>query len=230
MDALFKTETFRIAGTDKVACLIAGYRGKIASYSTAVQALNKHGFTVIAYEHSPRVLKNGDPQDLLSLGHGIYKDFSRKIKNHKKVICVGASIGAGIGFDLQRRIPKARYGIYAGAGVSPSEAIFEAPLFYFVRKAFGKNGHDIDGLKAAWQEVEILPDTPLDKNKAFIIVLGKQDRIVKYQKALATLRAWQHAGVPIKIITKQYLGHRGTVRWFKKNLGSLLAEAEDNVN
>lgn len=223
---LFRTESFPVKNASKIACLVAGYRGKITGYKDVIRDLNRHGFSVVAYEHSPSVLTDGNPRDLLDLVQGIYADFVQKITGHKEMICVGASIGAGIGIALQRRIPNIKYGIYAGAGVSPPETIFQAPLFYFARKAFTKNGYNAAKLKSLWKEDDILPELPPKQSSPFMIVLGKQDKIVSYKKATATFQAWQAAGVMIKIITKSDRGHVGAIRWLKKHFGELLTEAE----
>lgn len=81
-------------------------------------------------------------------------------------------------------------------------------------------------LTALWQEIDVSPDEPPGQNVAFVMVLGKRDRLVSYEKALATLQAWQNAGVPIKIITKSNLGHLRTIRWHKIHIDELLNEAE----
>lgn len=136
---LFRAQSFPVEGSDKTACVIAGYGGKITGYEGVVQTLNKRGFTVIAYEHSPSVLTSGNPYDLLNLVDGICNDFSKKIVGYKKIICIGASAGSGLCFALQRRIPAIQYGIYAVAGMSGKDA-FKSPLFYFVRKKFKRQG------------------------------------------------------------------------------------------
>src|SRR5882757_4889649 len=136
---LFRTQTFPVEGSDKLACVITGYGGKIESCQSVIQTLNKRGFTVIAYEHSPSVLTSGNPQDLLNLVDGVCNDFAKKIAGYKKIICIGASAGSGLCFALQRRMPAIQYGIYAVAGMSGKDA-FASPLFYFVRRKFNKHG------------------------------------------------------------------------------------------
>lgn len=217
--------SFPVVGSEKCACVIAGYRGKIASYKKVIKILNNKGFSVIAYEHSPAVLSSGDPQTLLKLVEEIGNDFLHKSTNYKEVICVGASIGAGLCFAVQNKVPNVKYGVYAGAGVSPPENIFEAPLFYVVRKKFKKSGFTKPELKKAWQDIDVVP-TKLIAQTPFVMALGKKDRIVKYDKALGTLKAWQHQGQHIKIITKPTLGHFGIIRWYKDHIAELLVEAE----
>jgi acetyl esterase/lipase len=222
---LFRTESFPVEGSEKVACVITGYGGKIKRYQSVIQALNKRGFTVIAYEHSRSVVTSGNPHDLLSLVDGICKDFAEKVTGYKKMICIGASAGAGLCFALQRRMPAIQYGIYAVAGMPGKDAI-ESPLFYFVRKKFKKHGFSTARLNSLWQEIDISPDEPPQRSVSFVIVLGKRDRLVRYEKALATLQAWQNAGVPIKIFTRSNRGHVGTIRWHKKHIDELLVTAE----
>ena len=228
-DPLFRSQSFPVEGSDKLACVITGYGGKIKGYQSLIQALNTKGFTVIAYEHSLSVLTSGNPHDLLGLVDGTCKDFAKRAAGYKKIICIGASAGSGLCFALQRRIPPIQYGIYAVAGMPGKDAI-ASPLFYFVRRKFRKNGFNVDTLNSLWHEIDVSPDAPPRQDLSFVIVLGKRDRIVSYKKALATLQAWQKAGVPIKIITKPSLGHLGTIRWYKQHIDELLDEAERLVS
>jgi esterase/lipase len=223
---LFRVKTFRVDGTEKCACIITGYRGRIASYKRLIKILNDNGYSVIAYEHDHAVLTRGKPELLPTLVEQICADFANRAANYHKVICVGASIGAGLCFAIQRQFPNVTFGIYAGAGVSPPETVYEAPLFYFVRKRFARLGFNKAALQKAWMEVDILP-TKSFAQTPFIMALGKKDKIVKYDKALATLHAWQHQGQPIQIITKPRLGHLGIIGWYKRHFSELLAAAED---
>lgn len=222
---LFRTQSFPVEGSEKVACVIPGYGSKIKRYQSLIQTLNSRGFAVIAYEHSPSVLTSGNPQDLLNLIDGICGDFASRVAGYKKIICIGASAGAGLCFALQRRMPDIQYGIYAVAGMSGRDAL-KSPLFYFVRKRFSKRGFSMDRLNSLWQEIDVSPDKPPRRDLSFVMVLGKRDMLVRYKKALATLETWQNAGVPIKIITRPNLGHVRAIRWHRNNIDSLLTEAE----
>jgi hypothetical protein len=222
---LFRTQSFLVEGSEKIACVIACLGGKIKSYQKIIQTLNNRGFAVIAYEHSSSVATGGNPYDLLNLIDGICNDFEKKITGYKKIICIGASAGAGLCFTLQKRMSAIQYGIYAVAGMSGKDA-FKSPLFYFVRKKFSKHGFSTDNLNSLWQEIDVSPDKPPQQHVAFVMVLGKRDWLVSYKKALATLEAWQRTGVPIKIITRHNLGHIGAIRWHKEHIAELLDEAE----
>lgn len=224
--SLFRAQSFPVADASKLACVITGYGGKIKSYHGLIQALNQRGFSVIAYEHSRAVMLSGDPQDLLNLVEGICNDFAQKAAGYKEIICVGASAGAGLCFALQRRMPAVRYGIYAVAGMPGKDAI-ASPKFYFIRKRFEKRGFSAEQLNRLWQEIDVSPDNPPSKRVAFVMVLGQRDKLVNYTKALATLQAWQRAGVPIQIITRPRSGHLATIRWHKRHVEELLAAAEN---
>lgn len=93
------------------------------------------------------------------------------------MICLGASIGTGIGFNLQRALPEIQYGLFAVAGESPSASIFQAPIFFMIRKAFRKNGWDAESLKKAWHDYEITPERPPRATSPFVIVLGRQEKL-----------------------------------------------------
>jgi len=222
---LFRAQLFPVERSEKLACVITGYGGKIARYQSVIKTLNERGFTVIAYEHSLSVLTSGNPHDLLNLIDGTCNDFEQRMDGYKKIICLGTSAGSGLCFAMQRRMPNIQYGIYAVAGMSGREAL-KSPLFYFVRKRFEKRGFSATKLDSLWQEIDVSADEPPRRDLSFVMVLGKRDRIVNYQKSCATLQTWQKAGVPIKIITKPDLGHLGTIKWYKKHTDELLDEAE----
>ncbi len=222
---LFQAQSFPVKGSKKIACLITGYRGKITGYESVIKALNERGFTVIGYEYSSSVLTNCDPPEVMSLLDGIYNDFAARAKGYKKIICTGASAGAGLCLALQKRMPAMQYGVYAGAG-EPGEDVIERPLFYLARKKFSKNGFDAEKVKSFLQELDITPSKPPRQHLPFVIVLGKRDKFVRYQKALAALQSWQQAGVPINIITRPDLGHMGVIAWYKEHIGELLDDAE----
>jgi len=222
---LFRVKTFRIRDAKKCACIITGYRGKISSYKRVIKLLNARGYSVVAYEYTPAVLTKGDPKLLLRLIDQICIDFANRAAGFQDIICVGASIGAGLCFAIQRQFPNVRFGVYAGAGVSPPETIQAAPLFYFIRKRFAKLGINEAELQKIWMEIDILPDKSFARTP-FIMALGKKDKIVNYGKALTTLHAWQSQGQPIRIITKPRLGHIGIIHWYKNHFSELLAEAE----
>lgn len=226
---LFRAKAFTVEGSDKLACIMMGYRGKISSYHIVIEILNHRGYSVIAYEHSATVLTKGDPTLLPILVRQLCDDFAKRAVGSKDIICVGASIGAGLCFAIQRQYPNVKFGIYAGAGVSPPETIYEASLFYFVRKKFAKLGYGKAELQKAWAEIDVLPDKNFSQTP-FIMALGKKDRVVGYDKAMTTLHAWQEKGQSIQIITKDGLGHVGIIRWYKKHFTELLDEAERQAN
>jgi len=219
---LFTSQTFPVPGAKRAALLFAGYRGTIRGLKRAVQTLNARGYTVTAYAHPSHVLRSGNPHDLLELINAIHKDALAKTRDFDEVLCAGVSVGAGIGMSLQRQYPmRFRRGVYAGNGVSPSQNIFEAPLFYFVRRAFRRDGYDATKLHALWQSHEITPGNPVPAPAGFVMALGKRDAIVRHRKAIDTLQAWQRNGTPIVIVSKNR-SHAGIIRWYKRHLGELL--------
>lgn len=222
---MFRSKLFPVAGATRCACVIAGYRGSIASYELVVRALNARGYSAVVYEHDAAVLTDGDPSKLLDLVDQIVTDFEAQSAGYDEVICTGASIGAGLCLAVQRQLHHVAFGIYAGAGVSPPETVFEAPLFLFVRRKFRRNGYGLEELRQAWSDVDILPEKPF-AGTPILMALGTADLIVKYDKAQRTLQAWQKAGQEVRIITKPAMGHIAVIRWYKRNFDSLLTTAE----
>lgn len=224
----YKSKTYAVPESRKVACLVTGYYEPISAYRVAVRQLNERGFTVVVYMLYPKVIRSGNPQTLLDAIQALIADFSAHAQNADEVMCAGASMGAGIALSVQQALPTVRYGIYAVAGVSPSASIFDMPLFYAARKKFMQAGYDAAALMQIWQQHEIMPELPPRTDSPIVMTLSTQDRIVDYSKAIATLKAWQNAGVPVHVITRPRYGHLMTIRWFKHHIAELLdiAEAE----
>lgn len=224
-NALFTCHIFAVQDSHKAALLFAGYRGKVRRFKAAIQTLNQHGYTVILYMHHHNVLDTGDPRLMLELIDAIQKDVRDRLPAYQEVISTGVSVGAGLGLNVQRAFPKqVRLGLYAGAGVSASQNMFEAPIFVFARRSLRSQGYTPAKLYALWKNREIRADWPLPTGTGFVMALGTRDKIVQYPKATATMQAWQAAGVPISVISKR-CGHGLICRWFNHNIETLLREA-----
>lgn len=215
---LCKNAFFPAGDKKQIVCLVAGYRGKISGYQKVIDHLNKEGYAVAAYEHSPKVLSNGNPDDLIQLIDAIAGDFTEKSSGYTKKICISVSMGTGMCLNLHTKVPGITYGIYAAAGISAAKSVFHSPLFFTVRKAFIKNGVDEKMLAKAWDHLEIIPERVPNKKVPFVIALGKRDLLVSFSEARNTMLAWQKAGVPIRIIPVPRAGHTGTIRWLKRSL------------
>jgi len=206
----------------KLACLVAGYGGKIKSYHKAVEALRSAGYDVIAFEFSRSVLENGNPDDLLGLITKISKEAEDIGSRYQEILCCGVSLGAYIAFNIQRRIRKAKSGMYGTAGISVSHAIFTARIFSRVRKEFISSGYDEIALRNKWESIEILEDAGIDRSKSLVIVMGRLDRIVKYRTASKIMECWVSQGTRVRYFGLKNRVHAQTISWYKNNLSKLL--------
>jgi hypothetical protein len=205
----FRTQTFAANSKQrKLAALICGYGGKIEQFKPAIVALNVAGYDVEAYEYDTAVLSRGRPEDYIELVGIITKDVAVKAHN------------------VQRRLPQVKFGLYTSAGVPLSQCVFHALPFRLVRRQFKKNGYDEEQLAAVWQEIDVLRNKPPVTDTPFVVVVGRRDKIVCYTIATNTLRHWQAEGVTLHILTKRFLGHRGTIAWFKHNIPEMLTIAQ----
>ncbi len=204
-----------------VVSLTAGYTGKLADLDTPAQALLAAGHDVVVYDYGTEVFTEGDPALLPRLIDDISQDFSGKSKGHEKRRYCGLSLGAGIGFNQQRRdrddsLP----GLYAGGGTNAARLIARNPLLWRERRAFSRNGY---GESDIWNVWEGLHESP---HSAFVIALGGMDFIVRHREAIRRLRDWQCEGTPIRVKTLPRLGHTGTIGWFKENIPAMLSWAD----
>lgn len=224
----FRTKEFLIE-SDKIACLVCGLGGKISTYLKAVDALNKACYSVVIYEYDESVVALGDPELLPKLITEIAEDFNKKSESYTQAMATGVSMGAYIAFNVQRRNPKIKHGIYGTAGISVAHAIFTAKVFRKYRIEFEQKGYTEKSLENEWKDIEILSDLELDSSKSLLIVLGSLDRIVRYKTASRMMDGWKKRGIKAEYFSKKGLGHALTIRWYKNNLGLLLQRYDRTV-
>lgn len=226
---IFRSKTFLIE-SDKIACLVCGLGGKITTYLKAVDALNKAGYSVVIYEYDESVVALGDPELLPKLISEIADDFNEQSEPYADAMATGVSMGAYIAFNVQRRNPKVKHGVYGTAGISVAHAIFTAKVFRKYRTQFERKGYTEQSLEHTWKDIEILSDLELDDNKSLLVVMGSIDRIVRYKTASRMMDDWKKRGIKAEYFSKKGLGHALTIRWYKNNLGSLLKSYDNKIS
>lgn len=220
-------EAKRKGKVEKLALLVVGFGGTIAGYREPIASLRATGYDVVAFEYDTTVLSNGDPKALLSLIDTITTAINSLAKGYDELLCTGASLGAYIAFNVQRRLDKAKIGIYATAGISVSHVIFTTRVFRAVKKAFLANGYAEGMLLRAWKGIEILEDAGMDNSKSLLIVMGKRDRIVRYKTASAAMERWRHNGTRVCYFGIPGIGHALTIRWYRHHLDKLLQKHQE---
>ncbi len=228
-EATYRREVFKSDDPVGLACVVASMGGKILDFTQPAESLNALGYDTAVYEYDKSVYLSGEPEQLPSLIGDMSDDFEELSSGYDKKLFTGASGGSFIGFNLQRRASGPQLGLYATAGIPMSEAITHTVAFRKLgaRKAFAQHGYDEAGLQEAWKDIDMSVNTPPPSDKAICVVLGGIDYFVNYVKARSNLKKWQEAGVPITILTKPKLSHSGTVRWFKANIETMLAQAPE---
>lgn len=225
----FQREISRVGHPVGLACIVASMGAKIPEYAQPAETLNILGYDTAVYEYDKAVYLSGEPEQLPALITDMSNDFNEIGSGYNKKLFSGASGGSFIGYNLQIRAEGPQLGLYATAGVAMSEVVTHTLIFRALgaRKAFAKNGYDEAGLREAWKDIDISVDDPPSPDKAMCVVLGDLDMFVRYKKALENLRAWQEAGVPIRILTRPKYTHSKTVQWFKDNIGLMLNQAPE---
>lgn len=225
----FQSHSYK-ANTGKIACLVCGFGGRIRTYSNAINALMSAGYTVVAYEYEEDVFSKGNPLLLPELINEITADFKKQSANYSSILTTGVSLGAYIAFNVQRRIPAAKHGIYGTAGISVAHAIFTAKVFRKFRTTFEKNGFTERLLEDTWKDIEILSDLELDDSKSLVIIMGGLDRIVRYKTASQMMEAWKNRGIKVEYYSKRGLGHATTIHWYKRHLRKLLENSANYLD
>lgn len=210
-----------------LACLVAGYTGVFKDYTKAVKSLRDSGYDVILFEFDNEVLDGGNPALLPNLIRDITEVVTEEAQNYESVLCAGVSLGAFIAFNVQRNIPKAKVGVYGTAGMSVAHAILTARFFRSIKKRYLANGFNEQDLKDQWADIEILDDAKLDESQSMLIVMGKQDRLVRFNKASKAMDKWKANGSRVDYFGKLGLGHATTIYWYKNNLDKLLSRVQE---
>jgi predicted esterase len=187
-----------------LASVISGLGGTIESYEPAILSLQSRGFDVIAFQYDRSVFTAGDP----SLMPNLIDDITAKVayagENYERIVSCGASLGAFIGFNVQRNLKKATQGIYGTAGIPISRV-----------------------LRSVWHNIEIDPKkSGLRANQSLIMVNGKMDRIINFSDAERVMDSWKNNGDRVEFHGMNYRGHLATIKWYKQNMHVLLNRSE----
>lgn len=212
------------ASNRKLACLVAGFAGKIRHFTKAISDLQAAGYDVMAFEYDNALLDKGEPAYLHDAVAYITARLEKLAPDYDEVLCTGVSLGAYIAINVQRRCKRATWGVYGTAGVLVSQVVFNARVFYKIKKGFVAKGYDEASLCEAWQPLDS-KEPGLHKDQKLLIVIGGSDKIVRHIEAVHVLEAWKEQGVNVAYFTKRSLGHSSTIRWYKNNMGEMLRRA-----
>lgn len=214
----------------QLVCYVAGYTAKIQHFRLSIRKLQKLNYDVIAFEYDDSVLTDGDPQKLIDIVKEVTKRVKKHEDNYTNIVCMGASLGSLISFNVQKRIKKARIGLYAAGGVIAAEALFGAAELSKEQKAFIANGYDQQKLSRVWKSLEIQKESDFPADKSFITVNGVNDVISKFNIAQAYMNSWKEQGAQARMIRLPFAGHKRTIMWYILNTEKLLRSAEDHHN
>lgn len=225
----FRREVFAADNPTGLACVVAGIGGTIPEFIQPAETLNELGYDAAVYEYDQDVYLSGEPDQLPALLAELGDDFEDIGSDYNRKLFTGASGGSFFAYTLQQRAEGPQLGLFAAGGIELSKIFTHSLAFraFGIRKAYARNGYDEEGLREIWRDIDISPEKPPAADKSLCVVLGGMDYIVNYAKARRTYVAWQKAGVPVRILTKPQLGHAGTLRWFKENIHTMLAEGTE---
>jgi len=212
-----------------MASVVAGFDGKIEQFEPAIQALMDSGHDVVAYEYDNDLLTAGRAELLPDTIAAIGQDFARRAAEYKVHRHVGASLGAGLAWNLQKQSAEVMPGLYAAASISVATLVmrnapFRAVVRYFhkvdVRKEFLRHGTDEVDLRVAWSEIHQPPASP------FAVVWGGRDYIVRPKEVGNVVKRWDAAGQRYASRMLARKGHTGVIKWFTNNVPAMINLAE----
>lgn len=213
----------------KLLLFCAGYGGKTKQFASLLKAAKSKGYDVLMVEYDNTVLLSGDPNTLVKVVDYIEKLFVQKYKQkkYKYSVTCGVSLGSAIAFNIQRRQKTVNYGIYGCGGANVARFVYK--LKYVTkptRDKFLKNGIDMSKLESSWRHLLSYKSDILPKHVNFYMALGRSDGIVKHSLAVELFEYWKSQGVGVVVESKRLKNHRFTIRWYNRNFGSILTDAE----
>lgn len=217
----FSPSTQSLQGTKRLACLVAGFAGKVKHFNRAIAELNERGYDVIAFEYDNHILDTGEPQNLIDVVAEVERQVRELASPYDDILCTGPSLGAYIAINVQRRFDRLTHGVYATAGVKVSGVVFHTRVFSKIKRAFAARGYTEASLLEAWRELED-QEPRLAKTQSLVVVLAGADRIVRHADAVRLLEDWKSKGITLTYFTKRGIGHSMAIRWYNRHLGELL--------
>ncbi len=231
MKTIIDGHTFVSASLNKkgLVCYVVGYGGSKNSYTSAVNQLQSLGYDIRIYEYTKTVFTLGNPKILLDIIDTITNEIETLSNDYDEVVCMGVSLGSFIAFNVQKRISKAFYGVYADAGISVAHAIYSARVFRKVALSFSAKGYSEDTLSKEWDLIDIKPNDPykLAADKSLTIFNGSSDRVVNAKVAKINMEVWKSEGTRVNFILKSGYAHFTTGVWFIRNTDKALKIAEE---
>jgi hypothetical protein len=212
-------------GGKEVVALVTGFAGKVRDVEQAATDLVRTGRDAVVYTYHPRILLDGDPKLLPQMIETLGRDFVQRTPDHLRRRFGGVSLGGAIAAGMQKDYATPERGLLAATGVDAAHLVMENPAFgsmvlavhhINIRRAYLRNGYSLADLREEWHNVQVPPRTP------FTIAVGGLDYIVQQREIMPKLTAWKKENPGIHIIRKPWLGHNGTIKWFNRNIMSML--------
>lgn len=224
----FRAREFGDGNSSTAVALVAGFDGKIEHFEDTARDLVGRGNDVVAYDYDPDALLSGDPQLLPAMISDLSTDFFGRTAEYDRRRYAGASMGAGICWNMQGADDKALPGIYGGAGCDTAHLVTSNLLFRGMarwfhgvdpKKEFKLKGYNEADLWEIWKDLHVPPPS------GFAVVLGGRDFIVRKKEVLPKFEACKiDSNIKVHIIQK--LGHAGVIKWFADNTPFMLDLAD----
>ncbi len=185
---------------------ILGFTGRLGQYQPHIKVLVRLGFRVVAFEYDDSVLNDGNPQIIIGAIQKISDVVRADQKTHKVAGVYGVSLGVFMGLNIldQNNI---RTGMFNSGAAPLRDTIWNNPLLAHQKAGFVKNGYSFNDLQKAWQAYEISPDPTRFKDKRLLFMNSRADRTITFDRVYKNLSAWQKAGLDMKLIVFDRLGH-----------------------
>lgn len=232
MEVPFTAVEYGDGDNEEVVALVTGFAGKVGDVEQAATDLVATGRDAVVYTYHPRILLAGDPELLPDFIDTLSTDFLNRTPEHVRRRFGGVSLGGAIAAGMQKEYATPERGLLAATGVDAAHLVMENPAFGLmvravhhinIRRVYERNGYTLSDLRERWHDVQVPPQTP------FTIAVGGLDYIVQQREIMPKLQAWKRENSDIRIIRKPWLGHNGTIKWFNRNIGSMLEQEPTNT-
>jgi len=198
--------------SQKVLFLLPHWMGTTIMYKSLINKL-KNNYTIVFYRLPNKVL-DGNPNNTFKYFQKAKKDIISIInhlekKGHKEFSILGFSISTVLALMVSNNDNRIKKIIISMAGSDLAECVWYSNSFMVkdVKNRLLKNGINLSILKRKWSSISPINNINNLKNKDILILLSKNDDVIKYKYGLKLLKALEKKKINYKNETDHVFGH-----------------------
>jgi esterase/lipase len=211
-----KHNAFRViefgSGNKSVVFFFTILHSKIWLYRWPIKKLVQHGFTVVAYDYSGKLVLDGDIEKFITVTKEIEADVKKRIADYKEqayknFYCFGSSMGTILAIycaanikDLTKVIINTTYG-------SLAENVWTWRYLKRTKNKIIKNGLTMEKLETLLTEISPIPNAKKLKGKKVLLYLARHDEVLPFSQASKFKKALDEATVTYLYYENRSLKH-----------------------